>query len=385
MQVSSSSIDLVAHVDATHRVISSEQRHLFRLIVECDRQQVWRDAGVRDLAHWLVVRYGISEWKARRWIACAYALESLPRVARAFASGELGIDKVVELTRLATPETEERLIEWAGRVSTGAIRQRADVAARQHLEEAAESERCRSLSWWFYDEGKRFGLEAYLPAADGAIVARALDRLAETLPRMPGEDDELFSVAARRADALVAACSARLADEQDADRASVVVHAQAAGLLEGNGGSEIEGGPVIHPQTARRLLCFGRMQLVVEDIHRQPVEVGRASRVVPAWMLRQLRYRDYECTFPGCGARRFTQAHHIVWWDRGGRTDLDNLALVCFFHHKLVHEFGWSLQRCEGSVRWFWPDGTRYRAGPAPPGESEDAAREPVEMATSVG
>ena len=61
--------------------------------------------------------------------------------------------------------------------------------------------------------------------------------------------------------------------------------------------------------------------------------------------MRQLKYRDRECTFPGCGARRFTQAHHIVWWERGGATDLDNLVLVCSFHHKLVHEYGWGLKR----------------------------------------
>ena len=93
--------------------------------------------------------------------------------------------------------------------------------------------------------------------------------------------------------------------------------------------------------------------------------VGRSTRVPPAWMLRQLRYRDWSCTFPGCEARRFTQAHHIVWWSHGGRTDLDNLVLVCLFHHRLVHEHGWSLRRDpQGTVQWFHPDGARYRAGP---------------------
>ncbi|HEY3208179.1 MAG TPA: HNH endonuclease signature motif containing protein [Actinomycetota bacterium] len=94
------------------------------------------------------------------------------------------------------------------------------------------------------------------------------------------------------------------------------------------------------------------------------------SREPTAWMLRQLKYRDHECTFPRCGYRRYTQAHHIVWWERGGRTDLDNLVLVCSFHHKLVHEYGWSLRRDQdGTVTWFHPDGTRYRAGPGPPDE----------------
>jgi HNH endonuclease len=90
-------------------------------------------------------------------------------------------------------------------------------------------------------------------------------------------------------------------------------------------------------------------------------------------MMRQLRYRDVECTFPACGARRFTQAHHIVWWEQGGSTDLENLLLVCTFHHHLVHEFRWAVRRqADGTVRWFRPDGTRYRAGPAPPLETPE-------------
>jgi hypothetical protein len=85
-------------------------------------------------------------------------------------------------------------------------------------------------------------------------------------------------------------------------------------------------------------------------------------------MVRQLRYRDSGCRFPGCGARRFTQAHHIVWWGDGGPTGLDNLLLVCFFHHKLVHEHGWSLRRdAGGDVAWLRPDGSTHRAGPDPP------------------
>jgi hypothetical protein len=93
-------------------------------------------------------------------------------------------------------------------------------------------------------------------------------------------------------------------------------------------------------------------------------------------MMRQLRYRDQECRFPGCGSRRFTEAHHVRWWSRGGRTDLENLVLTCTFHHKLVHEYGWSLARePDNTVRWHRPDGTRYRAGPSP--RSDDAESQP--------
>jgi hypothetical protein len=79
-------------------------------------------------------------------------------------------------------------------------------------------------------------------------------------------------------------------------------------------------------------------------------------------------------SFPSCGASRFTEAHHIRWWSRGGRTDLENLVLACTFHHKLVHEYGWSLARDpHNTVRWYRPDGVRYRAGPAPRSDTPES------------
>jgi len=195
---------------------------------------------------------------------------------------------------------------------------------------------------------------------------------------MPGEGGRSL-VHERRADALVALCSARMAADPDPDRATVVIHAPLEALASGTGGCELESGPVIHPETARRLACTGRVQVVVEDGAGDPIRLGRMRRQPPAWMVRQLRYRDRECRFPGCGSRRFTQAHHIVWWDRGGTTDLDNLVLVCTFHHRLVHEYGWSVRRePDGQIRWFRSDGTPYRAGPGPPPDDTDPRRAEV-------
>jgi hypothetical protein len=147
---------------------------------------------------------------------------------------------VVELTRFATPETEERLIHWASGVSGACIRRRADLASRPCAEEARDAEAARFLSWWYLDEGKRLGLEAELPASQGAVVARALDRLAHTLPVMPGEEDAC-SASARRADALVALCSAAIARDPDPDRATVIVHAPLEALVAGDRSCEVEG------------------------------------------------------------------------------------------------------------------------------------------------
>ena len=358
---------LVERIDAEHARVAAAQHRMLRLIAKVDRRKSWVDVGARDTAHWLSMRYGISYWKAQRWIAAAHALESLPLVSGALASGELHMDKAVELTRFATPQTESRLLIWAGGVSSGAIRRKADVATRRTREDILDVERSRSLTWWTFDEGRRFGLQGELPSAQGAVVAKTLDRLARDLPVMPDEEGP-GGTDARRADALVALCSTGSRPQDEPDRATVVVHARLDGSSGGFDECEIEDGPAIDADAARRLACNARRQTVVEDPSGLPVRLGRVTREPPAWMVRHLKYRDGECRFPGCGSKRFTQAHHIVWWEQGGRTDLENLVLVCTFHHRLVHEYGWRVRREEdGTVSWFRREGEPYRSGPPPP------------------
>jgi hypothetical protein len=331
-----------------------------RYVAVADAEGAWEDDGARDTAHWLAIEFGLSGWKARRWIVAAHVIETLPAIRAALLDGTLSIDKVVELTRFAAPENEERLVRWARDVSCGAIRRRADVEAERARDDLLEIERSRRLSWWYSDEGARFEIQGDMPAAQGAIVARAPERVADILAEMPDDADEDHTDA-RRADALVALCSARLAADHDADRATVVVHVRS----DGNGAGESEDGAILHPAAVDRLLCNARMQVVTEGEDGEALGIGRMSRQPTAAMLRQIRYRDRECRFPGCGARRFTEAHHVVWWRNGGRTDLENLVLICSFHHRLVHEHGWRLDADATSLRWFRPDGTRYRAGPS--------------------
>jgi Domain of unknown function (DUF222)/HNH endonuclease len=361
----------IAHLDSLNGTACSTQREMLREIAELDSEETWVDTGAKCMTHWLSMRYGISYWKAERWLQASHALEHLPLIAQALARAEIGIDKVVELTRFATPRDEAELLDWAQEVSAGAIRRRGELANEQEISATRDAQETRTLSWSYSDEGRRFAFKGELPAAQGAIVAKAIERVASEIPVMPGEEDHLWADA-RRVDALVAICSGRIASDPDQDRATVVVHARAEdipGLGSTDGpGVQIEGGGVIHPATLGRLLCNARTQTVFEDEHGEVIGVGRVSREPSAWMMRQIRYRDRECRFPGCGHRRFTQAHHIRWWRHGGRTDLDNLVLICSFHHDLVHEHGWVIRRRkDGRIRWVMPDGEIYRAGPGPP------------------
>ena len=178
---------------------------------------------------------------------------------------------------------------------------------------------------------------------------------------MPSRPPSEASLEMRRADALVALASQWIAEDADADRATVVVHVDAETLGADHGGCEIEGGGVAGAESARRLACDGRIEFAFHDCCGRTVGVERATRTPPPWLVRQLRRRDRGCTFPGCDARWFLQAHHIWHWGRGGPTDLGNLVLVCTFHHKLVHEYGWHVELdSRDVVTWRRPDGTPF-------------------------
>jgi hypothetical protein len=359
----------IAEADALNAQIGSAQRRQLEVIVQLEDSGVWAKDGHRDLAHWLAGRYQMSVWKTRRMIAAGHALRELPLIAAALEHGTLNLDKVLELCRFAQPSTEQKLIRWAQGVTLRTVRQRADVANRINENDVLEADRSRYLTYWWFDDNKRLGLEGSFPADQGALLVKALDRMADAMPDIVSDDGSeprlapAESIETRRADALVALASMKVANDQDPDRATVVVHADLAALTDGLRSCEIEGGPAIHPEVAKRLLCDGRLQVVTHDDDGTIVGVSETGRTVSARLMRQLRHRDRECLFPGCDARRFLYAHHVVHWP--GPTRLDNLALVCGFHHKLVHERGWDMALGPpGMARWFRPNGSEYHPVP---------------------
>jgi hypothetical protein len=116
-------------------------------------------------------------------------------------------------------------------------------------------------------------------------------------------------------------------------------------------------------ESVRRIGCDAQRVVLVEDGHGEPLSVGRKTRIVPKTIKRALWARDGGCRFPGCGRKRFVDAHHIEHWSAGGETSLANLLLLCGKHHTLVHEGGFRIEK-DYRDRWFFrrPDG---RAVPA--------------------
>jgi hypothetical protein len=118
-----------------------------------------------------------------------------------------------------------------------------------------------------------------------------------------------------------------------------------------------DGGPVawdpsgVEELGVRLRTAMALLPPVLGGAPTQPLEVGRASRVVQAAQRTALAVRDGGCVFPGCTRPlAWCEAHHLRHWLHGGPTDLANLALLCRAHHRAVHEGGWRLT-CQADGR----------------------------------
>ena len=93
------------------------------------------------------------------------------------------------------------------------------------------------------------------------------------------------------------------------------------------------------------------------------VDLGRAERYASKDQRRALGARDRGCAVPGCGRPpEFCDAHHLVFWDDGGETDLDNLVLLCRHHHRAIHRGRLHVEMERG--RPVFTDGMGRRIGP---------------------
>jgi hypothetical protein len=155
-------------------------------------------------------------------------------------------------------------------------------------------------------------------------------------------------------------------------RHSVKPHLNLTLTLEGLKGevgvppAELELSLPISTRTAERLACdctISRVLLADSMV----IDVGRATRVVSAPTMRALRVRDKGCRFPGCERQvDRSSPHHIVAWARGGPGNLPNLVLLCYFHHRLVHEGGWQVIRSGREFSFLPPDRVVMRKARGP-------------------
>ena len=312
-----------------------------------------------DLAGWVAYRCGTTRRDAREIVRVAEALRELPAIRAAFARGELTLVKVRALTRVATRPSEEGLLELATVLTASQLERALRAFRRLAAEEASETHALEYVDYHWADDGSLY-LRARLPAEDGVLVVRALEAAQDAIrARRRAEQDAAVAPPAEEAardfepprsvhvEALVDVARSALdsSGAQATPRARVTVHVDALALAGDRAGrSELEDGPVIASETARRLGCDAETVATIER-DGLPLSVGRARRTVPPGLRRLVEARDEgTCRWPGCERSRFLDAHHRTHWAQGGETSLENLVLLCSHHHRLVHEGGYAIE-----------------------------------------
>ncbi|MGH7413816.1 MAG: DUF222 domain-containing protein, partial [Candidatus Rokuibacteriota bacterium] len=262
--------ELSAHLDAA-------TARLLALIRDFDARGGW-NTGFRSCAAWLSWRVGLDLGAARERVRVARALGTLPLLAEALARGEISYAKVRALTRVATPETEARLL-GVGRAGTAGQVERI-VRGWRRVDRQAEARdaRRRHASRALHvhqDEDGMVIVRGRLEPEMGALLMQALAAAREALYQRarreappPAEVVGLIipppeppSRAQQQADALALLAETALHHELDpgapGERYQVVVHVDAAVLADPGqpGQSVLEEGSHVSAETSRRLAC----------------------------------------------------------------------------------------------------------------------------------
>ena len=285
--------ELSAHLDAA-------TAHLLDLIREFDARAGW-NTGFRSCAAWLSFRVGLDPGAARERVRVARALGTLPLLGEALARGELSYAKVRALTRVATPETEARLLA-VGRAGTAdhverIVRGWRRVDQMAEAQETAKRHAGRALLV-YQDEDGMVTVRGRLEPEAGALLMQALAAARERLYRQRPLREELPaipvdpfgdppSMSQQQADALVLIAETALHQELDpgaaGERYQVVVHVDAAVLTDPDqpGQSVLEDGARVSAETSRRLACDASRVVMRHDDDGRVLEVGARTRTIP--------------------------------------------------------------------------------------------------------
>ncbi|KQX65702.1 hypothetical protein ASD06_08730 [Angustibacter sp. Root456] len=253
-----------------------------------------------------------------------------------------------------------------------AIRHHLDPSADDRLardEKAQHRQRCLILST--EASGMTF-LQGLLTKEAGAALRTAIDAWSAPQPADDGTPDPR-TAGQRRHDALQRLAETTLArDEVPTSHGShvkVIVRVTGETLAAaiapsgpdqikptGLPPAELDDGTPISRQLLARLSCGAALVPVLLDDLGNPLEVGRTLRDYTARQRTALIERDRHCTWPGCTAPvSWCDAHHVDYWEHGGRTDLTRGALLCGRHHRYVHATGATARLVDGQIIWTEP------------------------------
>jgi hypothetical protein len=329
-----------------------------------------------DLCNEIRIHCHFSSGQLWNHLEVADNLRHLPQGVAAVEAGQVGYSHLVHLARTAekvgSALVESELLEFAKENSPGKLwyRCRYEVhrfdRERELADHNAEDER-RFLSLRRQEDGSVL-IEGRLDKVGGTAVEVCLRGLAR---RISADDDR--TPEQRLADALaevsMLAMDSGVVPNRGGTRTSLVVTTSAETLLglAGAPAADLDGEP-INWKTLERLTCDCSFTRLLMGPNSEPLDVGRAQRTFTGPRRRALDARDKGCTYPGCTrTARWCSGHHIVPWFRGGGSNVADSLLVCWHHHKKIHEWGYRLLRQDDGKVIVVPPMAAIYSGVSPP------------------
>jgi hypothetical protein len=329
-------------------------------------------------ASWIARTCKMSVTSAADRLRVGEQLESLPKMAAALASGEIGYQSVSVLAHLRDKLgekrdlfNEEEMLELARKHSVATLRYLCNYAWHVadpdgFFKEAEENYTRRRLHISQMADGM-YAVDGLLDPVTGASFRTALDALAK---RKGPEDERTRSQ--RMHDGLGELVNHAMDQGTLPRRNSVRPHINITTTIEGvknelgASPADLELSLPISTRTLERISCDSTMSRVLLA-DSMVIDVGRATRTVSAPARRALRTRDKGCRFTGCDRPvEWSNPHHIIHWTRGGPSNTANMVLLCYYHHRLVHEGGWQVIKAGREFRFLPPDRVFMRRARGP-------------------
>lgn len=367
-----------------------------QLVTRIDVTEVWRDDPSGTANSWLRARHRVDHREAESDLRAAHILRAFPELRAAVEGGELTrahinaivsvgeanatrrqllgefIESFIEVGRMAPASVLRTVMRaWADQVDPlGTARDEDEAHSRRylHVNQVADGVQLDA----FFGRGQG----AKVMAALNAAVTRSRRRSAEpdTDPSSSDSPGIVVTNAQQRADAFIAgiidpvladgglpssggarpsvtvlvpisrleqACDVATPAQELLGLSAAQLRLGAARIGVNNG----HGDALISAQSAQRMTCDCEVHRVLISPDGLPLDVGRTMRTFPPHMRKALVVRDGGCVFPHCDRPPgYTEAHHIVHWAQGGKTSIDNAALLCSKHHHQVHADGHTVE-----------------------------------------
>lgn len=312
---------------------------IVEIVAEMDRDELCGSTGARSMPALVAWKIASSSANAHTISTVARRLEEFPRCAQGMREGRLSLDQVGAIAAGAGEGSDEHYAQLATVATVNQLRTAVRLEPRSEPEPGPAPPPQRTITKTSGDQSTswRITLGHDEAATFDAALQSHLDALITEWKREHGSEAESDQ---RRpmpdtADAFMrlvhTGWDAEATRRPHGQRTTVVVHVDVGQRI-----AALHLGPLLTDSDRQYLTCDATCEVWFER-DGQVIGTGRATRTVNRRLRRALEHRHSACAVPGCGATRGLHAHHIRHWEDGGPTEMDNLVLLCPYHHRLHH------------------------------------------------